>query len=239
MNFYKLQLRILDFFFPKTCVLCQKEGSFLCLDCFSKIQIKFGPHCPFCQKRIPEGRICQTCKKKNNLSLDGFVNIVSYGDKDVRTIIDSFKYDFLEQLHKPIFALFIKYFKQNQEIEFIKNPDDFILIPIPLFWRRLHWRGFNQAENLGGSLSQFLHIPFKKHVLKRVKNTSPLAKIKNEKHRREEIKDAFSIKNKDKIKGKKIILIDDVATTLSTLDEAARLLKASGTKEVLGLVFAK
>ncbi len=239
MNFFKLQLQFLDFFFPKTCVLCHKEGSFLCLDCFSKIKIKFGPHCPFCKKRVPDGRICKNCRNKEKSPLNGFINITSYSDKDIRKIIDGFKYDFLKELNSPILALFIKFFKENQEIEFVKNPDDFIIIPIPLFWKRLHWRGFNQVEVLGDPLAQFLHIPFKNDILKRIKNTSPLAKMDDPLNRKKEIEGAFLIKNKNEVKNKKIILLDDVATTLSTLSEAAKLLKDSGAKEIWGLVFAK
>ena len=106
---------------------------------------------------------------------------------------------------------------------------DFIIIPIPLHKRRQRERGFNQAEELGKVLSPLLKIPMKNDVLFRQKYTKPQARLKT--GREENIKNAFIVNTNESIIGKKIILIDDVATSLSTLEEAAKYLKMAERKK--------
>lgn len=238
MNF---QEAILDFLFPKFCIFCGKERTYLCPKCFLKIKIFAAPSCPYCKTRSFDGRVCKNCKK----FLSGFIAAGSYKDEALREIIDVFKYNFVKELASPLAFLIFKFLKENPEIEFFKNPLDFLILPIPLHPRRLRWRGFNQAEEIGKALSPLLKIPIKNDILIRRKYTKPQVKLK-EKERKENVKNAFSINPERPLKlhsnsrdFKKIILLDDVATSLSTIEEAARVLKENGAKEIWGLVVAK
>ena len=195
--------KILDLLFPRFCLLCGKENTYLCPDCFSKIKTYASPFCPYCRSRSPEGTICPSCKKY----LTGFVAAGSYKDKRLKEVIKTFKYKFVKELANPLALLIFKFLKENQEVEFFKNPLNFLIVPIPLHKRRERERGFNQAEE-----------------------------------RRKNIKDAFIINPKidiSSLKDKKIILLDDVFTSGSTMEEAAKVLRDRGIKEIWALAVAK
>ncbi len=228
--------KILNFFYPKFCIGCRKEKTYLCPECFSKIEIFKNPKCPYCDYRSFDGEICKNHKKY----LQGFVGAAPYSDELLRKIIDTQKYNFVKELSKPLALLILKFLKENTEIKFFKNPTDFLIVPIPLHNRRLRWRGFNQAEEITKELSPLIKIPYESRALIRKKYTKPQARLK-EKEKKENIKDAFEVNNRflTKIKNRKIILLDDVATTLSTLEEVAKTLKSAGVKEIWGLTVAR
>lgn len=226
--------KILDFLFPKFCLACKKEGTYLCSECFSKLETLPAPFCPYCNSRSFDGRICKRCRK----FLFGFIAVGLYGNELLRKLIDTFKYNFVKELANPLAFLIFKFLKENPEIEFFKNPLDFKILPIPLYPRRLRWRGFNQAEKIALELSSLLKIPVENNVLLKIKSTKPQVGLKRE-ERRENIKGVFKVLKQGEIKNKKIILLDDVATTLSTLEEAAKALREAGIKKIWGLVVAK
>jgi len=109
-------------------------------------------------------------------------------------------------------------------------------MPVPLSKKRLKWRGFNQAEIIANILADNFKLEIDAKNLKRIKNTKPQAKL-NERERRNNLADCFSWLG-DKLNGRNIILVDDVATTGSTLNECAKVLKQAGASEVWGLVVA-
>ncbi|MDI6895681.1 MAG: phosphoribosyltransferase family protein, partial [Bacillota bacterium] len=113
-----------------------------------------------------------------------------------------------------------------------------ILIPVPLEKKRLRWRGFNQAEEIGKHLSFYFKIPLLKDVLMKIKETPAQVELEA-KTRKEILRRAFFIKNKSLIENKKIILVDDIYTTGSTMEECARILKEAGAKEIIGIVVAR
>ena len=115
---------------------------------------------------------------------------------------------------------------------------DFILIPVPLDKKRLKWRGFNQAEEVGKELYKFFNIPLISDCLIKIKQNLPQIELSG-KQREENTKGVFSVKTKELINGKKIVLVDDIYTTGSTMEECAKVLKTVGAKEVLGIVVAR
>ena len=115
---------------------------------------------------------------------------------------------------------------------------DYILA-VPLHKKRLRWRGFNQAEYLAKRVADHFGLIFRDDIIIRQKYTPPQVKIRDYKERAKNIKGAFKCLSPRSIKNKKIILIDDVCTTLSTLGECAKVLKKAGAKEVWGLVLAR
>lgn len=104
--------------------------------------------------------------------------------------------------------------------------------------KRLKWRGFNQSEEIGKELAKSLEIPLITDVLLKMKATLPQVEL-SDLEREENIKGAFLVTNREKIKGRKILLIDDVYTTGSTLNEVARLLKEAGASQAWGVVVAR
>jgi ComF family protein len=230
----KLRKILLDILFPKFCLCCNREGDYLCKDCKALFDIFQYRYC-LCRipKKILENGKCQKCKFKK---LDGLYFPLYYQNLLIKKLIQKFKYEpFIRELAKPLASLVVAHL---QLFDNKLNFSDFVLIPIPLSKRRLRWRGFNQAEELAKELSKYLKIPLISNCLIKTRETLPQVEL-SEKERKENIKEAFYLRDQNKISGKKILLIDDVYTTGSTMEEAARVLKKAGAKEVWGIVVAR
>jgi len=208
---------LLDLIFPKFCLNCGIEGSYLCEDCLSLIEVLESQFCPGCQKRVTDGKTCPSCKK--SVKLNGLYFAASYQNKLAKKIITQFKYEpFAKELKESLALLITTHFQLcgKKESDF----SDFYLIPVPLEIKRLKWRGFNQSEEIGKELAKFLKIPLIADVLYKTKQTPPQMELAA-KARKENIKGAFLVKNKEKITGRKILLVDDVYTTGATMNECA------------------
>lgn len=233
-KFKDLKQKILNIIFPKICINCQKEGAFICQDCFSLIEINPFLYC-LCQKpkKLTKLGKCQRCQKK---FLNGLFSATDFNQKVLKNAIHQFKYNSLKELALPLSLLIILHF------ELISNsfPKNSILIPIPLNKKRLKERGFNQSQELAKILSQAFKIPIENEVLLKVKNTPPQVGLKIE-ERLKNLEGTFAINNKEieKIKNKKIFLVDDVYTTGATLETAAKTLKENGAKFVFGITVAR
>ncbi len=112
-----------------------------------------------------------------------------------------------------------------------------VVVPIPLSANRLRERGYNHAELIVLHVAQYFKLKMARDVLIRVKNTKPQYKL-NKEERRKNIEGAFGISKTVKVPSS-VILIDDIATSFATLKEAAKVLKRSGAKKVLGVTFAR
>ena len=225
----------LDLFFPKKCLGCGHPDTYLCRDCFTRIQIIENNTCFFCGKISWKGKICIECAKEN--SLDRIISATEYKNPLIRDLIKAFKYHFVQELTKPLSQILIKAIENNWKLE-IENWK-LILIPIPLHGSRIRYRGFNQAELLAKEVADYFKLPLETDILKRKISTTPQAKIKDTEKRRANLKAVFEIGLEPPLDGKIVILLDDVTTTGATLIEAAKVLKNSGAKEVWGLVVAK
>jgi len=218
MKINQFKNSLLEIFFPKFCFGCQKEGAYLCPDCKSILEIS-GFHQRFQTKHLSD--LYFATEYKNPL---------------IKNLIQRFKYEpFVKELFIPLSSLIIDHFQLFDNPPLFSNG---MLIPVPLEKRKLKWRGFNQSEEIGKEISKFLKIPQINDVLIRKKETLPQVEL-NEKEREKNILDAFVCENKEKIQGKKILLVDDVYTTGSTMKEAAKTLKEAGAKEIIGIVIAR
>ncbi|MCD4762259.1 ComF family protein [bacterium] len=226
----KLRDFILDILFEKLCYGCGKDGQWLCEKCLKKIDYFREKTCLFCKTANKKGSPCSACREKtfiNHIYIAG-----NYENKMLKNLIRDYKYTFNTDLKLPLVLFLIQYINKY------KIPiRDFKLVPIPLSKKRRRWRGFNQSYELSIQLIKELNLSKINNCLLRQKHKTPQAKL-SEEERRENVKEIFKISNKS-IVPKNILLIDDVATTGSTLNEAARVLKNAGAKHVSGLVIAK
>ena len=234
----KLSNTVLDILFPIQCVGCGKEGIWLCDECLEKIKIRKGGQCPICRKSSIQDKTCFFCQRKTDL--DGLISSCYYQDRVLKKSIHIFKYKFVRDMDKFLVGLLIKILSGTEHTEprEILWETDYILA-VPLHKKRLRWRGFNQAEYLAKRVADHFGLIFRDDIIIRQKYTPPQVKIRNYKERAKNIKGAFNCLFPRSIKNKKIILIDDVCTTLSTLGECAKVLKKAGAKEVWGLVLAR
>lgn len=244
---------LLDLIFPRFCLGCQKElnlkqASFICEACLNNISLNSGAECRICGLRNKNGT-CQKCRKKT--FLNGLFAAGKYQDPVLKEAIHQFKYQSLKSLKKPLAGLLINYIKKENLKELLSSP---VLTPIPLTWSRKLKRGFNQSELLAKELSLVFNWPII-NLLKRQKSGPPQARIKDWQARKKNISGAFCLNSKffnypqlipemidsgnQSKQCKKVILVDDVSTSGATLEEAARVLKEAGVKEIYGLVIAK
>jgi competence protein ComFC len=114
---------------------------------------------------------------------------------------------------------------------------DFVIVPVPLHKKRQRMRGFNQAELIAEEIGKNNGLEVVNDALIRGINTKSQVDLQKG-ERRENIKGAFTVSDTAKMKRKKVLIIDDLFTTGSTLNECARVLKRSGVKEVWGLTIA-
>jgi ComF family protein len=219
---------LLELFFPRRCAGCGVFDKDLCASCAAKL--KLSPFsCIFCGQENNDGRTCLRCKFQ--FSLDGLCSAVSYHDSLAQTIIAAFKYRNHRGLVVPIASLMRR----------SGTPAGDILLALPLARARQRERGYNQAALLARELSVIAAIPFPdQSPLVKIRATPQQAKAKSREERFTLIKDAFVLRKETSalIAGKRIILVDDVATSGATLNEAARVLKDRGASSVWGWVFA-
>ncbi len=243
---------ILDTLFPKFCLGCQKEGTYLCDDCRALLDISEFSYCLceangapkrlFQDQAIDGQAIRQTygkCPKCQNRKLSGLYFALPYKDKFLtKKLIYQFKYQpYLKDLAKTLASILVEHFvlSNKNTNEIWKNS---ILIPVPLDRKKLKSRGYNQSEELAKELSNAINVPVVSNVLIKIKHTDPqmkLSKIEREKN----LAGAFIIKKPFDFAKGKIFLVDDVYTTGSTMQECARILLEAGAKQVWGICLAR
>jgi len=114
-----------------------------------------------------------------------------------------------------------------------------VLIPVPLHRRRLRERGYNQSSLLARELASIVGLPIVENVLCRVKDSLPQVKAASVDARHQNVKGAFICQSDGRIKGKSVLVIDDVCTSGATLEACAAALKIAGATSVWGLTFAR
>ncbi|KKQ38914.1 MAG: hypothetical protein US54_C0001G0039 [Candidatus Roizmanbacteria bacterium GW2011_GWA2_37_7] len=221
-----------DILFPARCVGCARIGSSICSNCVKEIYPIQKDLCPGCFQSSPDGKTHARCYAKTHL--DGALAIVRFCGV-TKKIIKEAKYQRAHKALKDFFMHIPKHwFNKVQKLPY-KNISA-ALCPIPLHKTRQNIRGFNQAEILANHFKQEIKLPVE-DLLVRIKNTPPQAQQKSRALRKANIYGAFQTKISKKLPST-IILIDDLYTSASTANEAARTLKKSGTTQVFLLALA-
>ena len=192
----------------------------------------FPPVCPICQNRTETaGGLCPDCFARLRFVRDNLADraaAVVY-DEISRRLILSLKYgDRLDLV--PLLARLM----HNAGQSVLQNAD--LLTGIPLHWKRMLSRKYNQSVVLAAELSKLSDVPLNPELLKRIRATP---KQGTRKERFENVSGAFILDPKSNIRGKTIVLIDDVVTTGATAKACANVLLKGGAKEVRLLTFAK
>lgn len=222
-----------DLLFPRRCPVCDGlvpgPGRKICPGCVSRLQILTPPWCMRCGKKLlTEGELCGDCKRISHK----FVQCRAlYEYQSVASSIYRMKYEGRKE-YADFFGEELGFYL-NHTIKAM-HPD--AIVPIPLHPRRFRVRGFNQAEAIAKSLGRTLGIPVYGKYLRRVKNTLPM-KMLNPSERQNNLKKAFIIGQND-VKLKVIILLDDIFTTGSTVDEAASVLLKNGAEKIYVITLA-
>jgi len=235
---------LLDLLFPRFCINCQIEGAWLCKKCAQLIDIIHAETCPQCEEIHKNNEFCYNCKRKlQQKSLPGIVWAVNYANPLAQKLIHYFKYKFIQETSQDLINLLLKKIDLMPIIQKKIQQSISVFLPVPLAKKRLRWRGFNQAEVLARTLCKSLKKDeqcIQTGILKKIKNTKPQAELKKL-ARKKNVQGAFLAEHNPVLKNKIVFLIDDVATTFSTLLEAHKALIYSNNKpkEVWGLVIAR
>jgi ComF family protein len=252
---------IVDLLFPLQCLNCGLEGIWICNKCTNKLPTIRSRHCPFCERKNYFGNTCNTCKP--NHFIDGAISCIPYANPLVQSMINTWKYNYIKDITTPLSNFVEKslYFaiedlksktssllgtgvsKKNllmlSTIPPLLTSETVLINPIPLHVRKLRERGFNQAHELARALSKHKKNRILIQCIERIKNTPAQAKL-NITDRKNNTKEAFVLRQKyvRYIYNKHIVLIDDVITTGSTIDSAAKLLKNNGALSIWALTVA-
>lgn len=222
-----------DIFAPKKCYSCKKEWHFLCKKCLDEIWY-FESICPLCKQITHDFEVHFYCKKES-FYLEKIIILTHYKNKIIQKLIKDAKFyhkkDILEDFAKYLWAKLFEHIDEKK--------DDLIFISTPMYFFKKIQRWYNQSEILLKNMSKICQISFDKWLIKKVKKTktqSHLTKIE----RIENLKNAFEIdKNKlKKYKNKTFVIVDDVVSTWTTLNEIAKVLKSNWVKKVYGLCIA-
>ncbi len=219
--------RLIEAIYPPRCVLCKRPGfqqMDICHDCYQALPwIHNG--CSQCALPLPVGNghavKCGKCLQ-NPLKLDHSLSLFEY-EKDAVTLIHQLK--FSEKLANS--RLLGSMLADRVEQQMDAYPE--LLLPVPLFNKRLRKRGFNQSVEIARTASKRLNIPMEMHSVARVRDTKAQTGL-DKKQRRKNIRGAFEVIQP--LHAKHIAIIDDVVTTTSTANELAKVLKRTGVERV-------
>jgi ComF family protein len=182
--------------------------------------------CPICAKPSIDGFTHPRCR--TSFGLGGMYAACHYKGP-IKDAIHLLKYRFVSDLVDSLTDVYIKYYPKN-----LYKLD--CLVPVPLHKKREKERGFNQSVLLAKSLSKKLNLPVL-NILIRTRYTKPQVDLTG-KDRRSNLQNVFLPLADAKVREKSIGLVDDVATTRTTLLECAKVLKKQGAESVIGLVLA-
>lgn len=217
--------------YPQKCPFCGKiEKQRICKECRKKILPVEEPRCKKCGKPIREAEkeYCYDCTMIRHVFEEG--RSIWIHKEPVSRAVYALKYQ-----NRRIYA---KAFGEEMAYQYgyyLREKKVELIVPVPLHRKKMRIRGYNQAALLAEVLGEITGISVDEDILVRVKNTKPLKQL-NDKERRRSIRGAFSVRKS--VWAKTIVLIDDIYTTGSTLDEAARVLLKAGAEKVYFLTIS-
>lgn len=210
INFLK---KLPDWIYKKKCYIC---GS-------SKENKKV---CSFCLEKIPFLAFKEVYQ---------FSNIRIYSaslyEKNIQKLIRGIKYHKQKELDYYLAKVLFKYWKSLNT-----NDDEYIIIPVPMFKEKIKQRKYNHMNLIANEFSRLMNYELNLTSLERTKDTKPQYKL-TKKQREKNLKDAFTL-NPEALKSKKILLLDDITTTGSTLNEIIKEFQKHEITDITALTIA-
>lgn len=233
---------VLYVIFPKICFYCKKplncfSSEVLCENCLKQIKLIDCLICKKCGVILESGgEHCFDCKKSKRKTYFELIRGCTEYKEPIKTLIHEFKYQNKYFLKSFLSSILYSWWEKNYNI----FPHIDIVCCVPMNTIKQLFRGYNQARLLAYEFAKRYNLNFYPNLIKRKKFTTSQFKLSKEK-RLENVKDAFKVNYKliPYIKGKNILIIDDVCTTAETINQCAKVLKESGAKYVFGLVLSR
>ena len=236
----------MDWLYPPRCRFCRDsilghDDYCFCQRCRERIRPVTHPLCTVCGRPFldvgGDDHLCGNCIGRK----PHFVRARAWAcypteesdDHPLREVVQRFKYGRKVSLGKPLGRLVAM---GCREMFLDCLPD--VIVPVPLHPKRLRWRGFNQSVVLGREVGRLWNLPVDPSVLLRSRETPPQTQL-SEEERRKNVRRAFSLNPAKSVKGKTLLLIDDVYTSGATVNECSRALMRGGAREVYVLTLAR
>lgn len=226
-------MKLTSLLYPHCCPVCERvlpehpggSKEWVCRPCNEKLSYIVSPRCMICGKQLyqKEHEYCADCQKIPHVFTQG-IGVFGY-DEAIQHAMYRFKYE--DERHYAQFfaeALYTRYGYRLSDwgVE--------VLLPVPLYPLKFFTRGYNQAELICQALSQISQIPVDSTLLCRVRPTKPMKDL-NDEERAKNLENAFQC-SANKVKYKKVLVMDDIYTTGATMDACARALKAVGVEKI-------
>jgi len=213
---------------PPECISCGSEGSSLCIDCSGRL-LPYGNRCWNCGSLTENGRTCPRCRHTGSPS---HVWITTNHESLARDLLHNFKFEQNRAAADSISRLMLET-NRNYSSE---DGLDYLVVPIPTATKRVRERGFDHSALLAKKIAQELRLEYRS-VLARLGQTRQVGAKRSD--RLKQMDSKFRVKRSASVLGRKILLIDDVVTTGSTLNAVSKTLHKAGATQVDALVFAK
>src|SRR5690242_17467026 len=227
---------LLDLLFPPLCIGCRGavgQAGF-CAQCWSAITFLDGPGCACCglpfAVALDGDTLCAGCLASPP-AFDKARAILAYDDNSRSAILALKHADRLDLV--PGFSRWLSRTGRN----LLEDSD--LIVPVPLHRLRLWRRRYNQSAELARRLASDWKRPFEPFALVRSRPTPSQGAMTGAKARRRNVLGAFQVPDPGKVKGKRVLLLDDVLTTGATVEACARALKRAGAERVHVLVLAR
>ena len=237
---------LVDWLYPPRCRACGSgisgpDAEYLCRGCWLKVRLVSHPLCDICGRPFfdtsGDDHSCAACLTRPPY----FVRARAWGcyprdesaEHPLRQVVHKFKYGRKVSLGKPLGRLMA----QGCE-EFLRECRVDLIVPVPLHPKRLRWRGFNQSLLLARQVNRLYRVPVDPFALYRANETVPQTEL-TEDERRKNVRGAFAMYTEKSVKGRSVLLVDDVYTSGATVNECSRVLVRRGVKEVTVLTLAR
>lgn len=223
----------LDFIFPPTCGICDKLGEgYICKKCYKEIEKYLYDNNS--NKTNLEKRKNKNSKIKSfDTSLENNIFYLLQYKDIVREKMIQYKFNDKSYLYKMFCEIIIK---NKNACEFLKSYD--IIIPVPMNKKKKRIRGYNQTELIAKELSKYFNMQIDTKNLVKEKNT-PMQSSLGKSERTKNVKNVYKVLYPEKIKGKKVLILDDIYTTGATVNECRKILQNEKVGKVGVFIVAK
>jgi len=231
---------VLDIAYPGMCLSCEAplEGPWelpLCGTCMVKADFAGDMMCPRCGAGVArdpeEMRMCPKCHDLK-LNFKRAMSLAFY-EGPMGEVVRALKFRGRRALAKPLGQMLATILRRQ---DFTQHLD--VIVPVPIHWRRRFKRGFNQSELIARHIARVLDLPVDRDSLRRIRHTKPQTHLSRG-ERLSNLKGAFRIRRPDAIKGRNVLLVDDVMTTGGTMTECAREIRKAGAGQIFVAVAAR